>query len=53
MKRTGFYIVKDEFFADMQESYLKGNKEENRPHYYCFGVPFVLLSWTMVWKMRF
>ena len=36
MKKTGFYIIKDKFFADMQESYLKGNKSGNRPHYYCF-----------------
>ena len=36
MKKTGFYIIKDKFFADMQEPYLKGNKSGNRPHYYCF-----------------
>lgn len=36
MKQTGFYIIRDEFFADMDDPYLKGNKEENRPHYYCF-----------------
>lgn len=36
MKKTGFYIIKDKFFEDMQDPYLKGNKEGNRPHYYCF-----------------
>lgn len=36
MKKTGFYIIKDKFFEDMQEPYLKGNKSGNRPHYYCF-----------------
>lgn len=36
MQKTGFYIIKDEFFDDMAEPYLKGNKEGNRPHYYCF-----------------
>ena len=36
MKKTGFYIIKDSFFDDMNEPYLKGNKEGNRPHYYCF-----------------
>lgn len=35
MKKTGFYIIKDKFFTDMQEPYLKGNKSGNRPHYYC------------------
>ena len=36
MKKTGFYIIKDKFFDDMSEPYLKGNKSGNRPHYYCF-----------------
>ncbi len=36
MKKAGFYIIKDKFFEDMQEPYLKGNKSGNRPHYYCF-----------------
>lgn len=36
MKKTGFYIIKDKFFEDMPDPYLKGNKEGNRPHYYCF-----------------
>lgn len=36
MKKTGFYIIKDKFFDDMPDPYLKGNKEGNRPHYYCF-----------------
>ena len=36
MKKTGFYIIKDKFFEDMKEPYLKRNKIGNRPHYYCF-----------------
>lgn len=28
MKKTGFYIIKDKFFEDMTDPYLKGNKEE-------------------------
>ena len=35
IQKTYFYIVKDKFFEDMNEPYLKGNKEQNRPHYYC------------------
>lgn len=36
MKISGFYIIKDEFFHDMDDPYLKGNKLESRPQYYCF-----------------
>ncbi|MCR5323400.1 MAG: hypothetical protein K6E85_09045 [Lachnospiraceae bacterium] len=36
MEKSGFYIIKDEFFSEMNDPYLKGNKSENRPHYYCF-----------------
>ena len=36
MKKTGFYIIKDKFFEDMSDPYLKGNKAGNRPHYYFF-----------------
>ena len=35
-EKTGFYIIKDRFFEDMSDPYLKGNKAGNRPHYYCF-----------------
>ncbi len=36
MKKTGFYVIKDKFFEDMSDPFLKGNKAGNRPHYYCF-----------------
>ena len=36
MEKSGFYIIKDKFFEDMPDPYLKGNESENRPHYYCF-----------------
>ena len=36
MKKTGFYIIKDKFFEDMSDPFLKGNKAGSRPHYYCF-----------------
>lgn len=26
MKKTGFYIIKDKFFEDIPDPYLKGNK---------------------------
>ena len=36
MRETGFYVIKEQFFEDMNEPYLKHNKSGNRPHYYCF-----------------
>ena len=34
MVENGFYIIKDLFFTDFPDPYLKGNKKESRPHYY-------------------
>jgi len=31
----GFYILKDHYFDEMNDPYLKNNKEGNRPFYYC------------------
>ena len=36
MEKTGFYIIKDNFFNIFNDPFLKGNKQGNRPHYYCF-----------------
>lgn len=36
MIKTGFYIIKDKFFDIVNDPFLKGNKQGNRPHYYCF-----------------
>lgn len=36
MEITGFYIVSDKFFSDFPDPYLKGNKNEKRPHYYAY-----------------
>ena len=52
MKRTGFYIIKDSFFKDMNEPYLKGNKEGNRPHYYCFEDSVMGLYWMIPLSSR-
>lgn len=35
MVTTGFYILKNSFFIDMDDPYLKNNKDGNRPFYYC------------------
>lgn len=37
MVNNGCYIIKDEFFKRFNDPNLKGNKSENRPHYYCFA----------------
>ncbi len=47
MKKTGFYIIKDKFFDDMSDPYLKGNKEGNRPHYYCFEDTAAGIYWMI------
>ena len=47
MKKTGFYIIKDSFFEDMDAPYLKGHKEGNRPHYYFFGNSVSGLYWMI------
>ena len=52
MKTTGFYIIKDSFFDDMNEPYLKGNKEGNRPHYYCFEDSVTQLYWMIPLSSR-
>ena len=47
MKKTGFYIIKDKFFEDMPDSYLKGNKAGNRPHFYCFEESTTGIYWMI------
>ena len=52
MKKTGFYIIKDIFFTDMPDSYLKGNKAGNRPHYYCFEDSDTGIFWMIPLSSR-
>lgn len=47
MKKTGFYIIKDKFFDDMPDPYLKGNKAGNRPHFYCFEESTTGIYWMI------
>ena len=39
-------------FEDMDEPYLKGNKEGNRPHYYCFEDSVSGLYWMIPLSSR-
>ena len=52
MKKTGFYIIKDKFFEDMPDPYLKGNKAGNRPHYYCFEDTSTGIYWMIPLSSR-
>ena len=52
MKKTGFYIIKDSFFDDMDEPYLKGNKKGNRHYYYCFEDATSGLYWMIPLSSR-
>ncbi len=52
MIERGFYIIKDKFFQDMDDPYLKGNKEANRPHYYCFKEEKTGLFWMIPLSSR-
>ena len=47
MKKSGFYVIKDNFFEDMKDPYLKGNKSGNRPHYYCFEDTCAGIYWMI------
>ena len=40
-------IIKDKFFEDMPDPYLKGNKAGNRPHYYCFEDSSTGIYWMI------
>ena len=52
MKKTGFYIIKEMFFEDMSDPFLKGNKGENRPHYYCFEDTHTGIYWMIPLSSR-
>lgn len=52
MRETGFYIIKDKFFEDMPDPYLKGNKAGNRPHYYCFEDTTTGIYWMIPLSSR-
>ena len=47
MKKTGVYVIKDQFFTDMSDTYLKRNKSGSRPHYYCFADDTTGIHWMI------
>ena len=44
---NGFYIVKDEFFKEFSDKYLKTNKAGNRPHYFAYRDHKTNLLWLI------
>lgn len=58
MVDNGFYIISDSFFTDFPDPYLKGNKDEHRPHYFAFkdnnsGLYWMIPMSSRVDKYRF
>lgn len=47
MNKYCFYVIDDSFFQRFPDPYLKGNKDENRPHYYCFQDEHTGLYWII------
>lgn len=52
MNKFGFYIIDDNFFVKFNDPHLKGNKVENRPHYYCFQDDISGLYWVIPMSSR-
>lgn len=52
LNKYGFYIIKDIFFNKFPDPYLKGNKQGNRPHYYCFQDETDGLYWVIPMSSR-
>ncbi len=52
MKSRGFYIISDQFFVDFPDPFLKGNKTQNRPHYYAFQETGTGLFWMVPMSSR-
>lgn len=47
MRERGFYIIKNQFFEEIGDVYLKCNKDNARPHYYCFEEKRVKVLWMI------
>lgn len=52
MQKCGFYIISDEFYKDFPDSYLKGNKNERRPHCYALKDEKTGLYWMIPMSSR-
>lgn len=52
MREKGFYIISDDFFKDFPDPFLKGNKDENRPHYYAISDEKTDIYWVIPMSSR-
>lgn len=52
LRERGFYVIKDQFFVDFPDPYLKGNKGEHRPHYFALRDPKTNLIWMIPMSSR-
>ena len=52
MQKCGFYIISDDFYNDFPDPYLKGNKNERRPHYYALKDEKSGLYWMIPMSSR-
>lgn len=52
MLKKGVYIVSDRFFQDFNDPFLKGNKNESRPHYYTYFDSTTGLMWLIPLSSR-
>ena len=52
MIEQGFYIISDEFFKQFPDPYLKGNKNEKRPHCYAILDQKTGLYWMIPMSSR-
>ena len=43
----GLYILKDQYYHDYPDKYLKQNKQEHRPFYFCFEDDKTGLYWMI------
>ena len=52
MQKLGFYIISDEFYKDFPDPFLKGNKNERRPHCYALKDEKTGLYWMVPMSSR-
>ena len=49
MVKHGFYTIKNSFFEEINDPYLKQNKDGNRPFYYC--IPETIQDIELFWMI--
>lgn len=52
IKTNHIYTIKDRYFEEFPDPYLKRNKQQNRPHYYCFNGGNSQILWLIPLSTR-